>query len=166
MIRKLIPVLLALIGLGIGTGAGLFLRPAPEEPAAESEATDAHAEKPAAEAHGEEADPEALPEYVKMNNQFVVPVMDGGKVASMVILSLSLEVETGTSEQVYAREPKLRDGFLQVLFDHANAGGFQGSFTDGSNLVLLRKALMESASGILGAVVKDVLISDIARQDS
>lgn len=164
MIRKLIPLLLALIGLGIGMGAGLFLRPAPEEPVAEGEAAaEGHS---AAPAEGEEADPEALPEYVKMNNQFVVPVMDGGKVASMVILSLSLEVETGTSEQVYAREPKLRDAFLQVLFDHANAGGFQGSFTDGSNLVLLRKALMESASNVLGAVVKDVLISDIARQDS
>ena len=164
MIRKLIPVLLALIGLGIGTGTGMFLRPAPEEPVAEGEAAaEGH---DAAPAEGEEADPEALPEYVKMNNQFVVPVMDGGKVASMVILSLSLEVETGTSEQVYAREPKLRDVFLQVLFDHANAGGFQGSFTDGSNLVLLRKALMESASNILGVVVKDVLISDIARQDS
>lgn len=164
MIRKLIPVLLALIGLGIGMGAGLFLRPAPEEPVAEGEAAaEGHDTAPA---EAEEADPEALPEYVKMNNQFVVPVMDGGKVASMVILSLSLEVETGTSEQVYAREPKLRDAFLQVLFDHANAGGFQGSFTDGSNLVLLRKALMESASNILGAVVKDVLISDIARQDS
>jgi hypothetical protein len=56
--------------------------------------------------------------------------------------------------------------FLQVLFDHANAGGFQGSFTDGSNLVILRKALFESAAGILGEQVKDVLISDIARQDS
>jgi hypothetical protein len=30
----------------------------------------------------------------------------------------------------------------------------------------LRKALFESAAGILGEEVKDVLISDIARQDS
>ena len=97
---------------------------------------------------------------------FVVPVMEGGKVVSLVILSLSLEIEPGTSQDVYAREPKLRDGFLQVLFDHANAGGFRGSFTDGSNLVLLRKALRETASRILNGVVKDVLISDIARQDS
>jgi flagellar protein FliL len=162
MIRKLLPVLLALLGLGIGGGAGLFLRPAPEPAAAEGEATtDPHS--PAA---ASEEDPDAVPEYVKMNNQFVVPVVEAGRVSSMVILSLSLEVATGSSEQVYAREPKLRDGFLQVMFDHANAGGFQGSFTDGSNLVLLRKALKETASGILGDVVKDVLISDIARQDS
>ena len=174
MIRKLLPLLLALVGLGIGAGAGLFLRPAPE-PAAETAegdpaAADAtHATEPAAPAaHGAEgeADPDAAPEYVKLSNQFVVPVLEGGQVASMVILALSLEVTHGSSEPVYAREPKLRDAFLQVLFDHANAGGFKGSFTDGSNLVLLRRALLEAAQSTVGAMVTDVLISDIARQDS
>lgn len=171
MIRKLLPLLLALVGLGIGVGAGLFLRPAPE-PAAEAAAGDpasvdaAHATEPATHGAEGEADPEAAPEYVKLSNQFVVPVLEGGQVASMVILALSLEVTYGSSEPIYAREPKLRDAFLQVLFDHANAGGFKGSFTDGSNLVLLRRALLEAAQSTVGAMVTDVLISDIARQDS
>jgi len=165
MIRKILPLLLALVGLGIGAGAGLFLRPAPEPVVVEGETAEQGAAEPAAEDHVE-AEPEVPPEYVKLNNQFVVPVMDGGKVISMVILSLSLEIEPGKSQDIYAREPKLRDVFLQVLFDHANAGGFQGSFTDGSNLVLLRKALRESAAGVMGEMVMDVLISDIARQDS
>ncbi len=165
MIRKLLPLLLALVGLAIGAGAGLFLRPAHEPVAAEGETAEQGAAAPKTEDHAE-GEPEVPPEYVKLNNQFVVPVMDGGKVISMVILSLSLEIEPGKSQDIYAREPKLRDVFLQVLFDHANAGGFQGSFTDGSNLVLLRKALRESATGVMGEMVKDVLISDIARQDS
>ncbi|MEY4304153.1 MAG: hypothetical protein RIT52_328, partial [Pseudomonadota bacterium] len=160
MIRKILPLLLALVGLGIGAGAGFFLRPAPEPVAAEGEAAEHGAADQKADDHAE-AGSEVLPEYVKLNNQFVVPVMDGGKVISMVILSLSLEIEPGKSQDIYAREPKLRDVFLQVLFDHANAGGFQGSFTDGSNLVLLRKALLESATGVMGEMVKDVLISDI-----
>ena len=170
MIRKLLPLLLALVGLGIGTGAGVFLRPTPE-PAAETAGGDpaaadaAHTAEPATPA-AHEADPEATPEYVKLSNQFVVPVLEGGQVASMVILALSLEVTHGSSEPIYAREPKLRDAFLQVLFDHANAGGFKGSFTDGSNLVLLRRALLEAAQSTVGAMVTDVLISDIARQDS
>jgi hypothetical protein len=84
----------------------------------------------------------------------------------MVVLSLSLEVEAGSTEAVYQREPKLRDVFLQVLFDHANVGGFSGSFTDGSNLVVLRTSLKEAAALVLGTSVKDVLITDIARQDS
>ena len=153
--RKLLPLLLALIGLAAGVGAGFFLRPAPPNPA--------EAEKAAEEAAQEEAVP---PDYVKLSNQFVVPVIEGGRVASMVLLSLSLEVKAGSSDTVYAREPKLRDMFLQVLFDHANVGGFRGSFTDGSNLVQLRRALKEKATSVLGDVVTDVLITEIARQDS
>ena len=176
MIRKLIPVLLGLIGLGIGMGAGIFLRPAAVpaadtggEHAAQPEEAAGH-EASAKPDHAEEAPKEANaeggPEYVKLSNQFVIPVVEQGKVVSMVILALTLEVGAGTTEAIYAREPKLRDAFLQVLFDHANSGGFDGSFTDGANLVLLRKALLEAAQTAIGPNVSDVLISDIARQDS
>ena len=89
-----------------------------------------------------------------------------GKVLAMVILSLSLEVKTGAAAVVYQAEPKLRDVFLQVLFDHANSGGFSGAYTDGANLLLLRKALLEAAKGVLKEDVSDVLIIDIVRQDS
>jgi len=175
MIRKLIPVLLALFGLGAGVGAGFALRPAGDAPPAEGHGEEAAADAHAPEGHGAEAPAaaghdagaeEGAPEYVKLNNQFVVPVLEGGRVVSMVILSLNLEVGTGQSEAIYAREPKLRDAFLQVLFDHANAGGFRGSFTDGSNLVILRRALLEKARTVAGEAVLDVLISDIARQDA
>lgn len=155
MIRKLIPLILALVGLGTGLGAGVFLRPAPAEPAvAEKDAEEtAEAEKPP-------------PDYVKLNNQFVVPIVEDGRVVSMVVLSLSLEVAPGNSETIYSREPKIRDVFLQVLFDHANTGGFRGSFTDGSNMIVLRRALKEKAIGVMGDIVTDVLITEIARQDS
>jgi flagellar protein FliL len=152
-VRKLLPLLLALIGVGLGGGAGFFLRPQTTQD------DSMHVE----EAVEEPAEP---PEYVKLNNQFVIPVLEDGRIESMVILSINLEVGTGTTETVYAREPKLRDAFLQVLFDHANAGGFRGSFTDGANLVNLRTALQETATDVLGDIVKDVLIVDIGRQDS
>lgn len=150
---KIIPVILALIGLAAGVGGGLALRPA-------------HEPQEAAEPVKEEVDPAEQPEYVKLNNQFVVPLMEEGRVRSMVILSLSLEVMAGAAEKTYSREPKLRDTLLQVMFDHANAGGFAGSFTDGANLVLLRKALLEAAQTTLPDTITDVLISDIVRQDS
>jgi flagellar protein FliL len=159
MIKKLLPVLLALVGAGAGIGAGLALRPAPEPLTAEEAAA-------AAEAAKAEIPPEEMPEFVKLNNQFVVPVIKEERVAAMVILALSLEVRVGMTPEIYAREPKLRDGFLQVLFQHANAGGFDGSFTDGDNLVLLRRALLESAQKTMGDGISDVLISDIARQDT
>lgn len=156
MIRKLLPILLALLGAGGGVGIGFVLRPVPE-------ITEEGAK---AEEHTEEVDPASQPEYVKMNNQFVVPVVEDGKVAAMVILSLSLEVKHGTSEAAFSKEPKLRDMFLRVLFDHANAGGFRGSFTDGANLVLLRGALKEAAQSVLDQDVTDVLINEIMRQDT
>lgn len=163
MLKKLLPLILPVVGLGAGIGAGLALRPHPTEEVATASASDTTGADAAIENGGE---PEAPPEYAKMNNQFVVPVLDGGRVVSMVILSLSIEVPTGGAEQVYEREPKLRDVFLQVLFDHANAGGFRGSFTDGSNMVLLRRALLEAAKQVLSDTAKDVLITEIVRQDS
>ncbi len=184
--RKLLPVLIALVGLLGGAGAGYVLRPTPEagmegdpakagEDAPQDAAADSHDAAPVkaeADAHaatsaGEDhAADDTLPDYVKLSNQFVVPVVEEGRVAAMVILSLTLEVPLGGSEAVYAREPKLRDAFLQVLFDHANAGGFRGAFTDGANLVVLRSALREVAQKIMGGAVSDVLIADIVRQDN
>jgi flagellar protein FliL len=149
---KLIPVLLGLVGLSIGLGAGVFLRSAP--PVGEGEVPE------------EAAAPETAPEFVKMNNQFIVPVLEDGRVSALVILSLTLEIRTGAREEVFEMEPKLRDGFLQVMFDHANAGGFKGVFTDGANLAVLRSALREMAQKQMGQAVRDVLISDIVRQDS
>jgi hypothetical protein len=151
--RKLLPLLLAFVGIGVGGGAGFFLRPdAPMDDGA----------------HVEEAveEPVEPPEYAKLSNQFIIPVLEDGRIESMVILSINLEVDAGMTDMVYAREPKVRDAFLQVLFDHANAGGFRGSFTDAANLVNLRTALHETAIGVLGDVVKDVLIVDIGRQDT
>lgn len=161
--RKILPVLLAILGLGAGIGGGIMLRPAPmaEAPMGDVE----HDAMPTDDDHAEE-DPETAPEFVKLSNQFVIPVLEDGRIASMVIMSINLEVTAGSTEAVFALEPKLRDGFLQTLFDHANAGGFRGSFTDSANMVNLRAALMEVASATLGSMVKDVLIVDIGRQDT
>lgn len=171
MLRKLIPVLLALIGLAGGGAAGYFLRPAPTEAESEAHATSETADsaKPAAETpkegeNGEDAVP--TQEYVKLNNQFVVPVIEEGEVSSLVVLSLSLEVKPGATEKVYASEPKIRDLILQVLFEHANAGGFNGSFTNTRTMEELRQAMLNASRIPLGDLVTAVLISDIVRQDA
>lgn len=165
--KKLIPVILALLGLLGGGAAGYFLRPPPAEaPAAEGAHESA---APAAGDHAEAAaeDPEhPTKEYVKLNNQFVIPLIEDGQVRSLVVLSLSLEVTVGSTEKVYASEPKIRDVLLQVLFDHANAGGFQGAFTDTAKMEDLRHALLEGVRSVLGEIASAVLVSDIVRQDS
>jgi hypothetical protein len=190
MMRMLIPVLLLLIGLGGGIGAGLFLgggdEVAAEEGAhgeGETEGDDGHGAEDADSGHGEEADDghgggsttggQSVEqtgqgtEYVRLNNQFVVPIVRNGTVRSLVVLSLSIEVNTGQNGAVFDREPRLRDSFLRVLFAHANAGGFDGSFTESAAMAPLREGLRESAISVLGAsVVHEVLITDITRQDA
>ena len=160
MIKKLLPIILLLIGSGAGVGAGVFLRPPPPEPTEEEVAI----KQEEAIAAAEEARASQF-EYFKMNNQFVVPIVQKEKVSALVVLSLSLEVPVGGKDVVYAREPKLRDAFLQVMFDHANLGGFEGEFTNANNLEVLRNALREVAQKYMEDDVTDVLILEIARQD-
>ena len=163
--KKILLLLLPLLGLAGGVGAALVLRPEPdvlsspcgEVPSADSEA--APAEEPLALV--EEADLE----FIKLANQFVVPVVDEGAVSAMVVMSLSLEVLSEARDRIFKLEPKLRDAFLQVMFEHANIGGFSGTFTTGENMDLLRRALSEAAGAIAGPSVRNVLIVDIVRQD-
>lgn len=167
MVSKLLPVILLIVGTGAGVGTALLLDGGTGHEKGSGES--AHAEnngetgKASGDA-GEEVKPET--EFARLNNQFVVPLVTQDRVSSLVVVSLSLEVKSGTTENVYSREPKLRDVFLRVLFDHANMGGFRGSFTDSHNLELLRTALREVARKELGADLKNVLITDIARQDT
>ncbi|WP_323763760.1 flagellar basal body-associated FliL family protein [Marinovum sp.] len=158
---KILPLLLALIGIGAGVGAGILLKPAPEQVAVDNPCGEV---APAHDMPGTAEEPVDV-EYIKLNNQFIVPVVSEAKVASMMVIALSVEVPEGRSEEVYSREPKLRDAFLQVFFDHANLGGFTGTFTSSRNLDVLRRALRETAQSHFGDLVQDVLITDIARQD-
>jgi flagellar protein FliL len=53
------------------------------------------------------------------------------------------------------------------MFRHANSGGFNGSFTAGRKIEDLKSALLVAAREAMpGAPVDEVLITEIARQDS
>ena len=182
MIRLILPLILLMLGLGGGIAAGLMLggadgdgeAAASESGAdlAEDEDTDAAAEAEeeggAQAGSGVRVTPGSTDEleYVRLNNQFIVPIVRHGSVRSLVVMSLTLEVAVGQNEAVFSREPRLRDAFLRVMFAHANAGGFDGSFTSALAMDPLREGLREAARGILGPIVNDVLIVDIVRQDA
>jgi len=164
--NKLLPLLLILVGLGAGVGAGLALRPpAPDLP---DGAESAQKVKPPEDTH-ELTDAELLEQgadaFVKINNQFVVPVLDESRVRALVVLSISLKVEELSTERVFKREPMLRDAFLQVLFEHAHIGGFDGIYTQPELMVNLKRALLRRAKSVAGPDIQRVLITDIVRQD-
>lgn len=171
MMKKLLPVLFLIAGLGAGAAAGLFLTPGPADTEADAKAPERHAEETTDKAnktsgHSETSGKAGPYEYLKLTKQFVVPVVEENEVSALVTMSLSLETRPGISEEFYEIEPKLRDGFLQVLFDHANIGGFDGEFTQSDNLEVLRKSLLEVARKDLGDDVSRVLIMSVSRQDT
>jgi hypothetical protein len=169
MKKAIIPVLLALLGLGGGAATGLFLlpKPAPEPELAEADATTCPAPAQDGAEHGElEGVTHETPSaFVALENQFIVPLLEEGSVAALVVLSISIETGEGEEEAIIKAEPRLRDGFLQVLFDHANTGGFDGTFTATEPMRSLRLALDAVAEEVIGEKVRNVLIVDIVRQD-
>ena len=190
--KKLIPVILAIVGLLGGLAAGHFLKPPPEEHAdAEGHGEAGGHEDAAGHGGGDHADghgdghdsmageePHAIPtpedhdpeeaakyEYVQLDKQFVVPIVDQARVRAMIIMSMSIETTAEQRDLVHQREPKLRDVLLQVLFRHASSGGFDGVFTGGHVMADLRAALRDAGQGVLGDAAHDVLVTDIVRQD-
>lgn len=167
MITKLLPVLLAAIGTSGGIGAGLALRPqAPDQPGIPPCGDIADAAAPAdMDADRGDAAADAELDYIELNKQFIVPVVTEDTVNALVIMSLGVAVSEGEKDNVLKSEPKLRDALLQVLFDHANTGGFRGRFTDGTKLDVLRVALTEAAQSVVGDGIGGVIITSIARQE-
>lgn len=159
MLSKLIPILFLIAGTGSGIGAAILTT---------GKSGDGHADAAQTPQVDTEAGHKAESgdvEYIRLNNQFVVPLVKGDRVHAMIVVSLSIEARPGMTEDIYAYEPKLRDLFLRVLFDHANMGGFRGAFTQSGTMDLLRTALREAAQKEMGDDIRDVLIVDIGRQD-
>ncbi len=173
--RKFAPVVFLLVGLAAGAGAGIALKPKGGSNGASESQAQTGKEKSdtnksaASKAQDVGKKPKASPgdfEYLKLSRPFVVPVVESERIAAMVMMSLSLEVVPGISDSFYSIEPKLRDRFLQVLFDHANTGGFDGNFTNSDNLAVLRKSLLNVARKEMGGDVTKVLITSVNRQDT
>ena len=161
---KLIPLILVLAALSGGVGAGILLKPDAEPEACADGDEECLATEEAAE-DAAKMTAETPSEFAELNRQFVVPLVQGGRVQALVVCSIAVEVVEGATEAVFAAEPKLRDAFLNVLFVHAHSGGFEGNFTSGVAMADLKTRLREAAERILGKNLRDVLITEIVRQD-
>lgn len=168
--RFLLPVLLALLGLGLGIGGGYFFA--------------GSADSEMASADDEQADSGDTPQdvykyvpdrrreravetqFVDFTRQFIIPIILEDDVESLVIATMSAEIAVGAEEIFYAQEPRLRDAFLQVMFNHANTGGFEGPFTSSPRLAVLRRSLLEAGHEIMGEALVEVLFSELGRQDN
>ncbi len=149
---KVIAVILVLLGVGGGLAAGLILRPA----AAPPEAPDG-VEMLASVPTGKRG-------LFEIPNQFMVPVMHEDRIAAVIVITLALEISEPHRAEVASSLPRLRDAMLQVMFDHANSGGFHGAFTANTTMDQLRRALLEAGQKAVGRdAVFSVLVTDILR---
>jgi flagellar FliL protein len=176
-VKFLVPLVFAFAGVAAGVGAGVTLRPAPASGNDAGGGAEAHGKaagetgaksQGARTTHGGKdhggGDHEA--DYVSLGNQFIVPILKESRVRSLVVMAIDLEVSAGGSPKIRKIEPKLRDAFLTVLFDHANAGGFNGTFTSSGAMDILRGALREAGQKAVGEeLLTDVLITSIVRQE-
>ncbi|SDE43451.1 hypothetical protein SAMN05421538_106226 [Paracoccus isoporae] len=180
MLRKLCAALLILACMAGGYAAGQRLRPvggseAAETGAAETGAAETGAAEPGASlapsdavatAPDEELPARPVnPSYFEFPDQFFVPVMRGDRLDGIMVLTLSVEMESSDSEAVYAREFRLRDAMLRALLIHANTGGFDGNFTTEPRMRRLHRSLLGTAREASEGRVTDVLIGDLVRQE-
>lgn len=164
MIKKLLPLLSLIVGLGGGGAAAIVLAPAAEKP--DEPSTNAVEDSQAKQIPDDHDAQPGDTEIVKLPNQFVIPVILNNRVRAMVILTVALEVQTGAADEVRTLEPKLRDMFLSELFSLAALDGFRDEIISRQTLDLVKRALTERSKEILGKQVVTVLITDMARQDA
>lgn len=175
--KMILPILIALLGIVGGAGAGWYFKPAPPPElvacldAEGRETTDPAICTPEAGtlAAGE---PELAPpvgpdasQFITLDRQFIVPIVSEDRVSAMMVLTLNLEVAPGKMEQAFRNEPKLRDALLRALFAHAYSGGFSGDFTAVHVVRELRANLLKAGREVIGSDLRNVLIADMIRQD-
>lgn len=103
--------------------------------------------------------------YLKFKRQFVVPVLERGRIDSLVIMNFNIELNDEAPDNVYSYEPKLRDAFMRELLSLSNDGMFGDQLTSPETYDVIREKILGASYSVVPTGIKDILILDIARQD-
>jgi flagellar basal body-associated protein FliL len=174
--KKLLPVILlaacAILGGGLGFAAKIFAAPTTKEKGSQdadpsrAEQKTGHESGKDARSHGKGGHNQpAEAAFLKFSRQFVVPANADGR-RMLVIVDLNVELNPDVAEQAYALEPKLRDQCLAVLLDFGAQGRLAEVMSSASEAAAMKSALLQAVRSILGEGAVNVLITDIAVQES
>lgn len=103
--------------------------------------------------------------FVDMDRKFVVPLVRGNRVRSLVVIDLRLEVRSGSESRAQELKPKIRDLLLDTLYAMAVAGSFDGDLYSNNVQGELRARLLEATRRVLQDDARAVLIGELLRQD-
>jgi len=179
--KKLLPIIIAVVGLVGGLAAGTVMKPdaiAGEAHAADKEGGDKYASEDGHAKDGKgdggdygkpskygKSDKDNDHIYVGLKKPFFAPVLQNNNRHTLIRLDIHLEVPADLEDIISKHEPKLRDGFLRTVMSFAHEGGF--SRVHGSEgFEVLSDDLLLSARSVLGNDVKAVLIGEILTRDS
>lgn len=175
--KLVITSIVAVIFIAAGSFAGVMLKPATEvsaSPVSGEEGGEYGADKGgdyAGDKKAKKGDKYDKPAssgdsaYYKFSREFVVPIMRGGQVKSLVILHISLETDTETSDSLFTEEPKLRDNIMTTLIELSNDGRTLEELTNVNNYETIRSMILMNLNDAISDGIKNVLIVDVAKQD-
>lgn len=179
--KLIVTSLVAIIFVAAGSFAAIVLKGAPSADAAPSVETaenksgddyakddqgDKTDKKDAKKGDSYESDKSSgSSSYYKFSREFVVPIMRGGQVKSLVILHISLETDSATSEKLFSEEPKLRDNIMTTLISLSNDGRTLERPTEISNYETIRSMILMNLKDSIDSGIKNVLIIDMAKQN-
>ena len=164
--KKILPVILIIIGVVGGGAAGVFLKPpAVKEVEAGGSSEPSVKENPDENEQllGEEVSSDRA--FVKVGRQTIIPVLQDGDTKALMLFELAVDVAAGSANLVHEMEPRLRDAFLRELFQMSYTGAFMTEFTDDRIIAELRRNLTRAARKHVGKAVREVLILDVMRQE-
>ena len=177
--KLIVTSLVAIIFVAAGSFAAIVMK-SPAAPAAayeSSEAADDHGDDHGGDDHASDYDSHGGGDsygsskssgnssYYKFSREFVVPIMRGGQVTSLVILHISLETDSATSEKLFSEEPKLRDNIMTTLIGLSNDGRTLERPTDINNYETIRSMILMNLKDSIDDGIRNVLIVDMAKQD-
>lgn len=157
--KKLLPLIIIILGLAGGIGVGVVMKPEPE-PITDEEKAEKEVEKPI------ERDFVATDsEYVELSRKLIVPTEGADGVKSLIAIELHIEVAPGFADHATAHEPKVRDAFLRTLLWFSSTGAFGENAHQNETFEELGEELTRAARKVLGDEVRGVLIGDMIKQD-
>lgn len=134
----------------------------------EKEKKDAHGgdKKAAKDGHGGASSASAGATYFRFSREFVVPIIQNERVASLVILNINIEADAVASDKLFSQEPVLRDVVMTTLIEISGDGRTFQSMTSIENYETVRSLILGNLQKKFPDMgIKNILILDIARQD-
>jgi flagellar protein FliL len=115
--------------------------------------------------HGKEDGGSTDVVYYKFSREFIVPIVRGGRVTSLVILNLNLEADASIEQQLFEMEPKIRDNIMTTLIGLSNDGTTFESMTNVENYESIRSMVLMNLQSVIATGINNVLIVDLAKQE-